>query len=78
MGQRLDAARHARFAGLRVRLRPDAPRHPPRTLDCRVELCPTVGSVGKMQVIGCLRTAEHPQPLKRGKQEQDLFELVSG
>jgi len=31
-----------------------------------------------MQVIGCLRTAEHPQPLKRGKQEQDLFELVSG
>ena len=43
---RLDAAPPERFAGLRVLLRPSAPRHPPRTLcslfsvrDFRVILC---------------------------------------
>ncbi len=32
MAHRLDAAPHERFAGLRVLLRSQAPRHPPRTL----------------------------------------------
>ena len=53
MGHSLYAARHARFAGLRVRLRPHAPRHPPRTLVCRVENnTVSCAAVGHPEMLG--------------------------
>jgi hypothetical protein len=73
---RLYAAPLERFAGLRVLLRPSAPRHPPRTLSC---LCLVrVRRSGTVAVFLCLATsARTPLALRPGYSSRLLVVVLS-